>query len=96
MSDVTPFSAEEVGALPRGTIRYALFRRRTGAPDEQHWKIINYFEPRLKQYGLAWADFSETWDLSKDNPLDVVSGHIVHMYKQENTSLFNEDGTLKQ
>lgn len=95
MNDIEPLTAEEIAALPRSTVRYALFRRRTGSPNDVHWKIINYFEPRLVRYGLVWADFSDTWDLSKENNLDVVSGHIVHLYKEESSSLFNEDGTLK-
>jgi hypothetical protein len=96
MNDIQPLLAEEIGALPRSTVRYALFRRKSGVPDEAHWKIINYYEPRVLKYGLIWSDFSDVWDLSKENNLDIVSGHIVHLYKEESSSLFNEDGTLKE
>lgn len=89
-------TSEEIAALPRSIVRYALFRRRSGTPEEKHWKIINYYEPRITKYGLSWVDFSDLWDLSKENNLDIVSGHIVHLYKEESSSLFNEDGTLKE
>lgn len=96
MNEVTAYTADEVQAIPRRDVRYALFRRRNGLPDEKHWKIINYYDIRVSKYGLQWSDFSDTWDLSKDNHLDIVSGHIVYLYKEESKSLFNEDGTLKE
>lgn len=96
MSEVTPYTAEEVGALSRGTVRYALFRRRTGNAEEKHLKIINYYDLRITKYNLAWSEFSDSWDLSKENHLDIVSGHIVYQYKEEAKSLFNDDGSLKE
>lgn len=96
MSEVLVYTADEVKAIPRSAVRYALFRRRSGNPEDKHLKIIDYYEPRLTKYNLAWSDFSDAWDLSKENHLDIVSGHVVYIYKEDAKSLFNEDGSLKE
>lgn len=96
MSEIQALTAEQVKAIPRGTVRYALFRRRSGLPSDAHWAIINYYAPRIEKYNLQWSEFSDVWDLSKENHLDIVSGHVVYIYKEESKSLFNEDGTLKE
>lgn len=96
MDDVQAYTEEEVRAISRGKARYALFRRKIGIPDVEHWKIINYYAKRVDRYNLQWSEFGDVWDLSKDNHLDIVSGHIVYLYKEDAKSLFNEDGTLKE
>lgn len=96
MSETLAYTADEVKALSRSSVRYALFRRRSGLPDAKHLAVINYYAPRIEKYNLQWSDFSDMWDLSKDNHLDIVSGHVVYIYKEESKSLFNEDGTLKE
>lgn len=86
---------DAIKALPRSQVRYACFRQRAGVPDAEHISILNYYIPKIAQYGLQWGDFSEAWDISKDNNLDIVSGHIVRMYSASISSLFNADGSLK-
>jgi hypothetical protein len=86
----------EIAALSRREVRYALFRQRTGNPELKHLAILNWYLPRVESYGLAWVDFSDTWDISKENNLDIVSGHIVYLFKEENKTLFNADGSLKE
>lgn len=93
MNDLT---AEEITALPRGQVRYALFRQRSGNPEPEHLAILNWYIPRIEEYGLQWADFGDVWDISTKCNIDVVSGHQVYLYKQANKSLFNADGTLKE
>ncbi len=90
------FTPDEIKLLPRGTVRYAIFRLRSGVATSEHYRILNYYIPRLNKYNLDVSDFSDTWDISKENNLDIVSGHIVHLFKEEAKSLFNEDGTLKE
>lgn len=96
MNEITAYNEDEVKAIPRGQVRYAFFRRRTGNPEEKHIKIVKYYEPRIERYNLQWSEFGDVWDLSKDNHLDIVSGHVVYLYKEDLKTLFNEDGTLKE
>ena len=93
---VEPLCLEAMMGIPRSAVRYALFRCRTGNPDDSHRAILGFYEPRLSKYGLLIEDFSEVWDVSKSNPTDIVSGHVVHLYKEDLKSLFNPDGTLKE
>lgn len=85
---------EDILALPRQEVRYALFRNRTGNPDSSHKAIWDYYAPRLSKWGLDPSSFSTTWDISKLSNDDVVSGHIIGVY-QEDLEIFNPDGTLK-
>jgi hypothetical protein len=96
MQDVINFTPEQINSLPRGEVRYTLFRLRAGNPEQSHYQILNHFIPRLNRYNLAISEFSETWDISKTGNTDIVSGHVVHLFKEEAKSLFNEDGTLKE
>jgi hypothetical protein len=89
-------SEQEISELPRGTVRYACFRNRSGNPDAEHLSILNWYIPRIERYGLSWDAFGDTWDISKTNNLDIMSGHQVFLIKEENKSLFNADGTLKE
>ena len=93
---VEALSLEEIRQLKRSDIRYALFRCRTGNPEDSHKAIFGFYEPRLTKYHLDMLDFSELWDVDKKDPTNIVSGHIVHMYHEDMKSLFNEDGTLKE
>lgn len=92
---IEPLGLEAMMSTPRSAIRYALFRCRTGNPDPCHLAILGFYAPRLDKYGLLIEDFSDAWDVSKSNPTDIVSGHVVHLYKEDLKSLFNPDGTLK-
>lgn len=89
-------TADEIGNLPRSAVRYALFRGRSGNPDKEHQDILDYYKSRLDKYGLILAEVGEHWDISKSNNLDIVSGHTIHLYKEETKSLFNTDGSLKE
>jgi len=87
---------EQIQSMPRGDVRYALFRMQTGTAIDEHKEILEYFIPRLIKYNLKPEEFSESWDISKTCNIDIVSGHIIHQYKEESKSLFNEDGSLKE
>lgn len=93
---ILPLTAEQILGAPRSQVRYALFRCRTGNPEAPHLAVLGFFQPRLEKYGLLMEDFSEAWDVSKTNHTDIVSGHVVHLYKEDLKSLFNPDGTLKE
>ena len=90
------YTQEQIRQLPRGTVRYACFRQRSGNPESDHNSILEYYVPRIVKYGLNFSEFGDSWDISKDNNLDIVSGHIIHLYKEEAKTLFNEDGSLKE
>lgn len=85
---------DDISKMKRSDIRYALFRCRTGNPDAEHSFVFSYYEPRLTKFGLTTAGFSTVWDVSKENPTDIVSGHIVGIYQQD-LDIFNPDGALK-
>lgn len=94
ITPVQTATIDDISTMKRSDIRYALFRCRTGNPDPEHLFIFSYYEPRLTKFGLTTAGFSTVWDVSKENPTDIVSGHIVGIYQQD-LDIFNPDGTLK-
>ena len=82
--------------LTRSEIRYALYRCRSGGPDKAHKDVMKHFSADLTEYGMVISDFPTAWDVAVDNPLQIVSGHMLLPLKAKvDASLFNEDGTLK-
>lgn len=78
---------ETIINITRSNLRYALFRVRSGNPDDSHNEIYNYFKPRLNNYKLEIKDFSEEWDLDKVDPRNIISGHVVRLHNEELKSL---------
>jgi hypothetical protein len=88
MIDLTKFKRSE--------IRYALYRCRSGGPDEVHLDIFNHFSDALLSYGLTISTFPATWDISESKPYEIVSGHLlIPLQARIESSLFNSDGSLK-
>ncbi len=93
------YTVEDIKAMKRSDIRYALFSAARGAETTgKNKKIIAFFDALRIKTGFEWHEFSDPkgWDISKDDVTAIVSGHIVRQYHQELTSsLFTEDGILR-
>lgn len=89
-------SAEEILLKPRGEIRYALGRVVSGNAEPKHNQIFNFYKPTIDKYALKMHEFSVDWDVDKTDWCNIVSGHVVRMYRDElNKSLFDDTGTLR-
>lgn len=85
-----------VAELKRSEIRYAIFRCRSGNPEEHHLDIYNYYGEKLKPHGLDFTTFTTLWDVDVNDPTIIVSGIGLTPLKEKiDSSLFNEDGSLK-
>lgn len=87
----------DLTTLTRSEIRYALYRCRSGGPEKKHKDVLSFFAPDLKSFGMTISTFPDEWDVGMENPLELVSGHLLIPLKAKITdSLFNEDGTVKE
>lgn len=90
-------SVTAITGLPRGEIRYALYRVKNENAEPVHEAIYNYYKPRLTKMGMTAEDFAVRWDIKKDNTEAIVAGAMVSVYNEEiHASLFTEDGALKE
>lgn len=87
----------DLTTLTRSEIRYALYRCRSGGPDKKHKDVLKFFNADLKAFDMTISEFPDAWDVGINNPLELVSGHMLIPLKAKITdSLFNEDGTVKE
>ncbi len=87
----------DLTTLTRTEIRYALYRCRSGGPDKKHKDVLAFFAADLKTFGMTISTFPDTWDVGINNPLELVSGHMLIPLKAKITdSLFNDDGTIRE
>lgn len=86
----------DLTTLTRTEIRYALYRCRSGGPDKNHNDVLKFFASDLKTFGMTISEFPDAWDVGINNPLEIVSGHLLLPLKAKiEASLFDEDGTLR-
>lgn len=72
-----------IANIPRGKLRYALFRCKTQTPDSAHSDVLNFYEPMLSEYGLGIEDFAVEWDISKESTDQIVTGKIARHYNHQ-------------
>lgn len=87
---------EWLRGTPRSKLRYALFAVKGGTATEEHKKVWESYEKLIGGWGLDLDGFPAKWDLQKEDPLNVVSGHIVYLYRVDEETLFNDEGQLKE
>lgn len=68
--------------MTRSQIRYALFRCRAGTPSELHEHVLATYQPELREIGLDIDSFTVDWDVSKEDPKYIVTGHMVRLYNR--------------
>lgn len=83
--------------MTRSQIRYALFRCKTGNPEQEHLDVLKRYQPLLKESKLHVHDFSTVWDISTTEPFDsiLVGGAVIMLHEKRDESVVHEDGTPK-